>query len=99
MIVSVHDEGIVCTSAAIDNLFTKTPPAQQIGGTVMLPGTNRSADILRLANLLQVSSAFGRAMASGTGAVLDLNISPEALTPRQTLSQMRAAAIAAKDAK
>lgn len=42
-------------------------------------------------------AAFARALASRTGAVLDLNISPEALTPRQTLSQMREAALAAKD--
>ena len=38
------------------------------------------------------AAAFDRALASGTGAVLDLAISPEALSPRQTLSQMRAAA-------
>lgn len=38
-------------------------------------------------------AAFERAMASDTGALLDLNISPEALTPRQTLSQMREAAL------
>ncbi len=44
-------------------------------------------------------AAFARALASRTGAVLDLDISPEALTPRQTLSQMRAAALAAKDRK
>ena len=36
--------------------------------------------------------AFKRAMASKSGAVLELDISPEALTPRQTLSQMRAVA-------
>ncbi|MBL4930153.1 thiamine pyrophosphate-dependent enzyme [Fuscibacter oryzae] len=41
-------------------------------------------------------AALARALASKTGAVLDLNISPEALTPRQTLSQMRAAALAQK---
>lgn len=41
--------------------------------------------------------AFARALASPTGAVLDLNISAEALTPRQTLSQIRAAALAAKE--
>ncbi|MDK3018926.1 thiamine pyrophosphate-binding protein [Pseudodonghicola flavimaris] len=41
-------------------------------------------------------AAFDRALASKTGAVLDLNISPEALTPRVSLSQMRAAALAAK---
>ncbi|WP_417628580.1 thiamine pyrophosphate-binding protein [Pararhodobacter aggregans] len=42
--------------------------------------------------------AFARALASTTGAVLDLAMSPEALTPRQTLSQMRAAALARKAA-
>ncbi|MFC3181936.1 thiamine pyrophosphate-binding protein [Cypionkella sinensis] len=42
------------------------------------------------------AAAFQRALASETGAVLDLNVSPEAITPRQTLSQMRAAAQAAK---
>ena len=38
-------------------------------------------------------AAFERALASDTGAVLDLNISAEALTPRQTLSQIRDAAL------
>lgn len=42
-------------------------------------------------------AAFARALASKTGAVLDLNISAEAITPRQTLSQMRANALAAKE--
>jgi acetolactate synthase-1/2/3 large subunit len=42
-------------------------------------------------------AAFDRARASRTGAVLDLDVSPEALTPRQTLSQMRAAALAVRD--
>ena len=41
-------------------------------------------------------AAFARALASETGAVLDLAVSAEALTPRQTLSQMRAAALSAK---
>ena len=36
--------------------------------------------------------AFERAMASQSGTVLELDISPEALTPRQTLSQLRAIA-------
>jgi len=40
--------------------------------------------------------AFARACASPTGAVLSLAISPEALTPRVTLSQMRAAGLGAK---
>lgn len=45
------------------------------------------------------AAAFDRALASKTGALLDLNISAEALTPRQTLTQMRDAALAAKDMK
>lgn len=44
------------------------------------------------------AAAFARALASPTGAVLDLNISAEALTPRQTLTQMREAALAAHHA-
>jgi acetolactate synthase-1/2/3 large subunit len=35
--------------------------------------------------------AFERALASPTGAVLDLNIGTEALTPKRTLTQIRAA--------
>lgn len=42
------------------------------------------------------AAAFDRARASPHGAVLDLSISPEALTPRQTLTQMREAALADK---
>ena len=45
------------------------------------------------------AAAFDRALPSPTGAVLDLAISPEALTPRQTLSQMRDAALASQKAK
>ena len=44
-------------------------------------------------------AAFARARASKTGAVLDLTIAPEALTPSVSLSQIRAAALAKKDAK
>jgi acetolactate synthase-1/2/3 large subunit len=40
------------------------------------------------------ADAFARACASPTGAVLDLAISPEAITPRTTLSAMRAAGLA-----
>lgn len=40
-------------------------------------------------------AAFERAVASPTGAVLDLAVSEEALTPRQTLTQMRERAMAA----
>ncbi len=42
-------------------------------------------------------AAFARALASPTGAVLDLAISAEALTPRQSLSAMRAAALAKRN--
>jgi acetolactate synthase-1/2/3 large subunit len=42
--------------------------------------------------------AFARAVASPTGAVLDLAISPEALTPRASLSAIRAAALARRQA-
>jgi acetolactate synthase-1/2/3 large subunit len=38
------------------------------------------------------AAAFARAIASPTGAVLDLAISAEALTPRASLSAIRAAA-------
>ncbi|WBU53051.1 thiamine pyrophosphate-binding protein [Paracoccus sp. SCSIO 75233] len=51
----------------------------------------------RVESTEEFAPAFARAMESHTGAVLELNISPEALTPRQTLSQMRDAALAAKD--
>ena len=44
------------------------------------------------------AAAFQRALGSTTGAVLELVISPEALTPRQTLSQMRDAALASQKA-
>ncbi|WP_424931610.1 thiamine pyrophosphate-dependent enzyme [Amaricoccus macauensis] len=42
-------------------------------------------------------AAFARAQASKTGAVLDLTVSPEALTPRMSLSATRAAALAARN--
>lgn len=48
----------------------------------------------RVATTADFTAAFDRALASATGAVLDLDISPEALTPRQTLSQMRNEALA-----
>lgn len=52
----------------------------------------------RVAHTEDFPAAFARALASKTGAVLDLDISPEALTPRQTLTQMREAALAARTA-
>jgi acetolactate synthase-1/2/3 large subunit len=53
----------------------------------------------RVESTADFAGAFGRALASPTGAVLELVISPEALTPRQTLSQMREAALASQKAK
>lgn len=49
----------------------------------------------RVETTADFEAAFERALASNTGAVLDLNISPEAITPRQTLSQMREIAMRA----
>ncbi|MGP6086148.1 thiamine pyrophosphate-dependent enzyme [Antarctobacter jejuensis] len=51
----------------------------------------------RVETTAEFAAAFERALASKTGAVLDLNISPEALTPRVSLSQMRDAALKAKE--
>jgi len=53
-----------------------------------------TAITLRVETTVDFAAAFERALNSKTGTLLDLNISPEALTPRQTLSQMRAAALA-----
>jgi acetolactate synthase I/II/III large subunit len=45
----------------------------------------------------QFAPAFERALKAGRAALLELQLDPEALTPRQSLSQIRAAAIAARD--
>ncbi|MCB1384546.1 MAG: thiamine pyrophosphate-binding protein [Nitratireductor sp.] len=47
----------------------------------------------RVEKTADFAAAFARALASKTGAVLDLVISKEALTPKQTLSEMRAAGL------
>ena len=52
----------------------------------------------RVSRTEDFAAAFGRALASKTGALLELEISPEALTPRQTLTQMRNAALASQKA-
>jgi acetolactate synthase-1/2/3 large subunit len=46
----------------------------------------------RVETTAEFEAAFERAAASETGAVLDLNVSAEAMSPRETLSQMREAA-------
>ena len=48
----------------------------------------------RVNETAEFAAAFARARQSNTGALLELMIDPEALTPRQTLSQIRAAALA-----
>jgi len=48
----------------------------------------------RVETTAQFPDALERAFASSSGAVLDLVIAPDAVTPRQTLSQMRAEATA-----
>jgi acetolactate synthase-1/2/3 large subunit len=40
----------------------------------------------------EFAPAFERAMAAGKPALIEIRIDPEALTPRQSLSQIRAAA-------
>ncbi|MCX7646841.1 MAG: thiamine pyrophosphate-binding protein [Rhodobacteraceae bacterium] len=53
----------------------------------------------RVERTADFAPAFARARASASGAVLDLAVAAEALTPRQTLSQIRAAALARKGAE
>ncbi|MEL7165337.1 MAG: thiamine pyrophosphate-dependent enzyme [Pseudomonadota bacterium] len=50
----------------------------------------------RVTQTADFADAFQRALASRTGAVLDLDISPEALTPRTSLSAIRDAALNAR---
>ena len=50
----------------------------------------------RVERTADFAAAFGRACAAPNGAVLDLDISPEAITPRLTLSEMRAQALSAQ---
>jgi acetolactate synthase-1/2/3 large subunit len=50
----------------------------------------------RVSITTEFDAAFARALASRSGAVLELNISPEAITPRQTITQIREAAMAMK---
>jgi acetolactate synthase-1/2/3 large subunit len=45
----------------------------------------------------EFAPAFDRARKAGRAALLELRLDPEALTPRQSLSQIRAAGLAARD--
>ena len=49
-------------------------------------GTNKSADIYRMANLLQVSSAFGRAMETVDRQAMSLALYPALLKAKETAS-------------
>jgi acetolactate synthase I/II/III large subunit len=77
-------------------------PARVSGTTMINPDFSALAKAYgfyaeRVENTGDFEAAFARALASKTGAVLDLNISADAITPRQTLTQMRAAALAARE--
>ena len=50
----------------------------------------------RVESTADFPAAFARACGSPTGAVLDLVVSPESLTPKVTLTQMREAAMKAR---
>jgi acetolactate synthase-1/2/3 large subunit len=74
----------------------RTYPARVSGTTLENPDFAMLAQSYgfhgeRVETTADFEAAFERALASKTGAVLDLNIAAEALSPRQTLSQMRAA--------
>jgi len=97
-IVLILNNGIYGTIRAHQE---RTYPARVSGTTLQNPDFVMLAKSYgfhaeRVERTEDFPAAFARARASRSGAVLDLDISPEALTPRQTLSQMREAAQAAK---
>ncbi len=55
-------------------------------------GTNTSADVRRMANLLQISSAFGRAMETVDRQAMSLALYPELLTAQRSGASERALA-------
>ena len=76
-------------------------PARVSGTSLMNPAFVQLAQSYgfyaeRVTATADFAAAFGRALQSKSGAVLELVISPEAITPRQTLTQMRDAALASK---
>lgn len=76
-------------------------PARVSGTSLMNPAFVQLAQSYgfyaeRVTATADFAAAFGRALRSKSGAVLELVISPEAITPRQTLTQMRDAALASK---
>ncbi|MBN8629811.1 MAG: thiamine pyrophosphate-binding protein [Rhodobacterales bacterium] len=100
-IVLILNNGIYGTIRAHQE---RTYPARVSGTTLENPDFVRLAQSYgfhaeKVERTEDFPAAFARARASQSGAVLELAISPEALTPRQTLSQMREAALARKDAE
>lgn len=100
-IVLILDNGIYGTIRAHQE---RTYPARVSGTTIENPDFVSLAQAYgfhaeRVEATEDFAAAFERALASPTGAVLDLMISPEAITPRQTLSQMRSAALASQKVK
>jgi acetolactate synthase-1/2/3 large subunit len=98
-IVLILNNGIYGTIRAHQE---RTYPARVSGTTMESPdfvmlGKSYGFHAERVETTDDFAAAFERALASRSGAILDLNISPEALTPRQTLSQMREAALSAKE--
>lgn len=99
-IVLILNNGIYGTIRAHQE---RTYPTRVSGTTLANPdfvGLARSYGFHaeRVGSTPEFAAAFGRALESPTGAVLEIVVSPEALTPRQTLSQMRAAALASRKA-
>lgn len=77
-------------------------PARVSGTTMLSPDFAALARAYgfhgeRVETTADFAAAYERARAAKGGAVLDLVISPEALTPRVTLSRMREAALAAQE--
>ncbi|MCW9043015.1 MAG: thiamine pyrophosphate-binding protein [Pseudopelagicola sp.] len=97
-IILVLNNGVYGTIRAHQE---RTYPARVSGTTMQNPDFAALARAYgmhgeRVEATADFDAAFARALASKTGAVLDLVTSAEALTPRQTLSEMRAAALKAK---
>ncbi|QEN84928.1 thiamine pyrophosphate-binding protein [Labrys sp. KNU-23] len=100
-IVLIVNNGIYGTIRAHQE---RTYPARVSGTTLENPDFVELARAYgfhaeRVSATRDFPAAFGRALKSTTGAVLDIVVSPEALTPRQTLSQMRAVALASQKVK
>lgn len=100
-IVLILDNGIYGTIRAHQE---RTYPGRVSGTTMENPDFVQLAQAYgyhaeRVSKTEDFPAAFARARASRSGAVLSLDISPEALTPRQTLTQMRESALKTKETR